>query len=189
MISRIDHIAIAVKDYDRATAFFCGLLGGVPGSHARDDNMRYFWQNLWLGDLSRLELLAPTAEGSFLDGFLEKKDLGGVHHITLQTPNIQDATKTLDRAGIPYFGYHEYGDVWKELFIHPKHAFGVLIQIAEFHADDWLAKSVVFPEGEKFEVKHENDGCTLTIAHPGGGKAAIRLSNDEMAQLRDQLTA
>ncbi|MBN2078354.1 MAG: VOC family protein [Spirochaetes bacterium] len=189
MIARIDHIAIAVKDYEGAASFFSGLLGGIPGSSARDDSMGYFWQNLWLGDLSRLELLAPTAHESFLDGFLKKKEMGGVHHITLQTPDIKSAAAALERAGIPYFGFREYGNVWKELFIHPKHAFGVLIQIAEFTADDWLADSVKFTGGEKFEVKREEGGgCSLTIAHPGGGKATVRLTDEEAARLRDELS-
>lgn len=188
MIARIDHIAIAVKDYDKAESFFTGLLGGVPGTGARDDSMGYFWQNIWLGDLSRLELLAPTAGGSFLEGFLKKKEMGGVHHITLQTPDIKSAAAKLERAGIPYFGFREYGDAWKELFIHPKHAFGVLIQIAEFHADDWLANSVKFPRGEKFSVEKKADGgCSLTVAHPGGGKATVTLTAEEAARLRDEL--
>ena len=55
----------------------------------------------------------------------------------------------LDDHNISYFGYNEYGDFWKEIFIHPKDAFGVLIQIAEFDPDDWLDKSAVFSKGTK----------------------------------------
>jgi methylmalonyl-CoA/ethylmalonyl-CoA epimerase len=186
MISRIDHIAIAVSDYDRALHFFTTLLGAVPGTSSHVDGMNYFWQNLYLGDLSRLELLKPTGPGSFLDGFLAKKE-GGVHHMTLQTPDIKKAAAALESSGIPYFGYHEYGDFWKELFIHPKNAFGVLIQIAEFNADDWLAPSVRMPADRKFEVRKKADGCTVTFAHPGGGTVAISLSREESALLRDRL--
>ncbi len=186
MISRIDHIAIAVKDYDKAYRFFSALLGAVPGSSSRDDAMNYLWQNLYLGDLSRLELLTATGQNSFLDGFLAKKE-GGVHHITMQTQDIKKAAAELERNGIPYFGYHEYGNVWKELFIHPKNAFGVLIQIAEFTADDWLAPSVRMPGTRKFKVEHGSDGCNLTFPHPGGGTVTISLSGEEMARLREEL--
>jgi methylmalonyl-CoA/ethylmalonyl-CoA epimerase len=186
MISRIDHIAIAVSDYDRAFRFFSLLLGGVPGTCSQVDGMNYFWQNLCLGDLSRLELLRPTGPGSFLDGFLAKKE-GGVHHMTLQTPDIKNAAAVLGKNGIPYFGYHEYGDYWKELFIHPKHAFGVLIQIAEFNADDWLAPSVKMTAGKKFEVRKEKDGCTVTFAHPGGGTVSVTMTGEETTRLRDEL--
>lgn len=186
MISRIDHIAIAVKDYDKAYRFFSTLLGAVPGSCSRDDSMKYLWQNLSLGDLSRLELLTATGPGSFLDGFLAKKD-GGVHHITMQTPDIKKAAAELERNGIPYFGYHEYGSLWKELFIHPKDAFGVLIQIAEFNADDWLAQSVRMTGPGKFIVEHNDGGCTLTFSHPGGGTVTIALTGGEMRQLSKEL--
>ena len=186
MISRIDHIAIAVSDYDRAFRFFSLLLGGVPGTSSTVDGMNYFWQNLYLGDLSRLELLRPTGPGSFLDGFLAKKE-GGVHHMTLQTPDIKNAAAILEKNGIPYFGYHEYADFWKELFIHPKHAFGVLIQIAEFNADDWIAESAKMPAGRKFDVRREKEGCAVTFAHPGGGTVSISLSREEASRLRDEL--
>lgn len=46
--------------------------------------------------------------------------------------------KSLDDNGIPYFGYREMGNHWREIFIHPKHAFGVLFQIAEMVPDDWI---------------------------------------------------
>ncbi len=186
MITRIDHVAIAVRDYDSAYRFFSTLLGAIPGTSSRVDGMKYLWQNLSLGDLSRLELLASTGPGSFLDGFLAKKD-GGVHHITMQTPDIQKAASELDRNGIPYFGYHEYGDAWKELFIHPKHAFGVLIQIAEFTADDWLAPAVKMEEGKKFRITGKKDGCDLTFSHPGGGTVTITLNAEEMDRLSKEL--
>lgn len=188
MIQRIDHVSIAVRDYDKALDFFTRILGAIPGSYARDDySMRYLWQINSLGDLSRLELISPTGAGSFLDGFLKDRE-GGVHHITLQTSDIQHARTVLDENGIPYFGYNEYpGGVWKELFIHPRHAFGVLIQIAEFTADDWLSERVRMPMGKKFAVEKTAGGCTLTLAHPGGGTMTCELTQDEAAALSASL--
>lgn len=134
LISRIDHVSIAVRDYEKAEQFFRTILGVIPGAVAEDPVMRYVWQIFSLGDMSRLELMKATGEGSFLDSFLSERG-GGVHHITLQTPDIERARDVLEENGIPYFGYNAYGDsYWKELFIHPRDAFGVLIQIAEFHA-------------------------------------------------------
>ncbi len=188
MISRIDHVSIAVRDYEKAERFFRDVLGVVQGAAAEDPNMKYVWRICSLGDLSRLELLNPTGDGSFLDGFLKNRD-GGVHHITLQTPDILTARKVLDDNGIPYFGYHEYpGGVWKELFIHPRDAFGVLIQIAEFTPDDWLADSVKFPKGSRWSVEKSADSVRLSIAHPGGGKATVELSAEEAKRLAGDLT-
>jgi len=187
MIQRIDHVSIAVRDYDKALDFFTRILGAIPGSCAQDDHMRYVWQINSLGDLSRLELISPTGAGSFLDGFLKDRE-GGVHHITLQTPDIQQARKVLENNGIPYFGYNEYpGGVWKEIFIHPRHAFGVLIQIAEFTADDWLAQDVRMPAGNKFKIEKTGSGCKLILAHPGGGTMTCELTRDEVSSLIESL--
>jgi methylmalonyl-CoA/ethylmalonyl-CoA epimerase len=187
MIKRIDHVSIAVKDYKRARNFFETVLGAIPGSHATDDRMKYKWRIFSAGDLSRLEIISPTEEGSFLDGFLKNRE-GGVHHITFQTGDLQKAKAVLEAAGIPYFGENEYpGGVWKEIFIHPRHAFGVLIQIAEFKAEDWLAEDVCFPKGIKFEVEGTDEGCLIRFAHPGGGTADLELSEREAGTLIDKL--
>ena len=183
MISRIDHISIAVKDYPEALHFFKDILGAVLGAGARNNDMKYHWQIFSFGDLSRLELITPLEEKTFLTKFLKKNKNGGLHHISLQTPDIQHAIRKLEDHNIPYFGHNEYGDFWKEIFIHPKDAFGVLIQIAEFDPDDWLDKFLVFPKGQKWAIIKNNDGCTLNLAHPGGGKVKLKLNRSEIKNL------
>lgn len=187
MISRIDHVSIAVKDQQKAERFFREILGAIPGTNAADPATKFFWQLFSLGDLSRLEIISPTGKGSFLDGFLSDRE-AGVHHITLQTPNIQKAMDHLKTNNIPFFGYNEYpGGVWKEIFIHPRHAFGVLIQIAEFCAEDWLSDRVKFPVGTAWQVEKTETGAAVTIAHPGGGKATLELNHDQLKQLTADL--
>lgn len=193
MISRIDHVSIAVKDQEKAEHFFKDILGAIAGSCGGGVHANYFWQLFSMGDLSRLEIISPTGKGSFLDGFLAGKKDGGVHHITLQTPDIRKAMAHLDAHGIPFFGYNEYQDcLWKEIYIHPRHAFGVLIQISEFEADFWLSDQVKFPAGTKWQVEKTQTGATLKFAHPGGGKVAMELDRTElkklMAKLNDALT-
>jgi methylmalonyl-CoA/ethylmalonyl-CoA epimerase len=191
MILRIDHVSMAVRDYDKAEQFFRTVLGLVPGVSATDPHTKYFWQIFSVGDLSRFELIRPTGPGSFLDNFLSDKQ-GGVHHITVQASDIRKVKENLDKNGIPYFGYNEYpGGVWKELFIHPKYAFGVLIQIAEFEADDWISDDVKLPGKKRWEVEHGEGGIRLNLSHPGGGTMKMELSRDEaralLADLRDKL--
>lgn len=187
MISRIDHVSIAVRNQEKAEHFFRDILGAIGGAGASDPATKFFWQLFSLGDLSRLEIISPTAEGSFLDGFLSDRE-GGVHHITLQTPDLGKAMAHLEKHGIPFFGYNEYpGGVWKEIFIHPRHAFGVLIQIAEFEAADWLSTKVKFPREIRWQVDRTENGATLTFAHPGGGKISLNLNREELRQLTESL--
>lgn len=183
MISRIDHVSIAVEDHAKAERFFRDILGVVPGMQGSDPVTKFFWQIFSAGDLSRLEIISPTGPGSFLDGFMKSRQ-GGAHHITFQTPDIAKAVDHLKKNGVPFFGYHEYSEwYWKELFIHPRDAFGVLIQIAEFKADDWISGEVKLPEGKKWEVDRRESSTTLTLAHPGGGKASVTLDRQELTEL------
>jgi hypothetical protein len=39
---------------------------------------------------------------------------------------------------------------------------------------------------KKFEVRADGEGCFLWFAHPGGGRAEIRLDQEEMKGLRDE---
>jgi methylmalonyl-CoA/ethylmalonyl-CoA epimerase len=187
LISRIDHVSIAVRDYGKAERFFQAIMGAIPGASAQDPVMKYFWQIFSLGDLSRIELLTPTSTGSFLDNFLSERE-GGVHHITLQTRDIEETKALLHHHNIPYFGYNEYqGVLWKELFIHPRDAFGVLIQIAEFHPNDWLSDTVKPSVNHPWEIKKRDARIHLDLAHPGGGKVGIDLTREETQKLIEDL--
>lgn len=186
MISRIDHVSFAVKDYEKAVHFFQDILGAVTGAYGEDDNLKYFWHVFSLGDLTRIELIKPAGEGSFLDNFLSDKRDGGVHHITMETPDILHAKKVLEENGIPYFGFNDLV-VWKELFIHPKDAFGVLIQIAEFNPDDFIGETMKLSGDQRWSAKKTDNGCNLSLAHPGGGKVEIELTKDEIRKLISDL--
>ncbi len=187
MISRLDHVSIAVSDYEKARHFFQDVLGAVGGAGEEHQELQFFWKVFSLGDLSRIELISPTGPGSFLHKFLDGKE-GAVHHITLETPDIKKAMEFLDEQGVPYFGYDEYpGGVWKEVYIHPRDAFGVLVQIAEFRPDDFLGDPVKLPRGRRWQVEKTSQGCSLTLSHPGGGTVKFELEKEEAKQLLAEL--
>ena len=187
IITRIDHISIAVRDFRKAAAFFTLVLGAVPGVASSDKGLKFLAETFSLGDLSRLELMTATETGSFLDRFLAGRE--GVHHICLQTDDIKRARQRLDAEGVPYFGYNEYeGGGWKELFIHPGDAFGVLVQIAEFTPDDdFIGDESKLAEGARWRVEGGPSGVTLTLAHPGGGAVRMELTGDEAGRLAKDL--
>ena len=186
-ILRIDHVSIAVQDRPKAEHFFHSVFGAIPGAASIDPHMKYAWQVFSLGDLSRVEILSPTAKGSFLDGFLEKRE-GGVHHMTLQTSDMEETKRLLRQYNVPYFGDNEYQDVlWKEIFIHPRHAFGLLIQIAEFHPNDWLSDQVKLLGTRAWKVEQTAEGVQIELAHPGGGKMKLNLTREEARQLAQEL--
>ncbi|MFH2219892.1 MAG: VOC family protein [Pseudomonadota bacterium] len=189
MISRIDHVAIAVKDYEKALHFFQDILGAVPGISDTNNHLKYHWQSFSLGDQSGLELLKPTSEQSFLDNFFKKRQNGGVHHITLQTPDIYDAKQRLEDNNIPHFGFNTDDPLWKELFIHPKDAFGVLIQIAEFNPYDWIKASEKLPKGQKWSIHKQEKGFTLNLFPPGKRNVSLELTETEIKRLLSDIEA
>jgi methylmalonyl-CoA/ethylmalonyl-CoA epimerase len=182
MVLRIDHVSIAVKDFNKADAFFKTLLGLVPGGAGEIEQSKFFFRVYSAGDLSRFEIITPTGNGSFLDGFLKKRD-GGVHHITFQVSDIREAKKILDQKKIPYFGYNDHYENWKELFIHPSDAFGVLIQLAEFNPHEWISESESVPGLKSREVKKKGDRACLSVLHPGGGKVDSEYTAEELDSL------
>ena len=186
MVLRVDHVSVAVKDIGKARDFFIKVLGAVPGAGAPEPVKKFSWEIFSLGDLSRIELIAPTGPGSFIDRFLDDRG-GGVHHITLQVSDIDAARTHLESSGIPYFEGTDYGDVWKEIFIHPRDAFGVLIQLAQFSAPDWLSDRVKIPGGKRWSVERKDGGCALHLKHPGGGSVNLDLQREEMKMLVREL--
>ncbi|MFW9821504.1 MAG: VOC family protein [Candidatus Thorarchaeota archaeon] len=186
MIIRIDHVSLAVEDYEGAVEFYTKILGAISQYNGTDNNLKYYWETFAMGDLSRFEIIRPTGKGSFLENFFKKRG-NGIHHLVLQTPNIKRAREILEKNNIPYFGYNDYGERWKELFIHPKDAFGVLLQIAEFKADDWLDTSYGMPEEKKWLITKIDEDYLLTLAHPGGGRVKINFEREELTNMLQDL--
>jgi methylmalonyl-CoA/ethylmalonyl-CoA epimerase len=182
MLLRIDHVSLAIRDYAAAMAFFEKVFGALPGAGAADNRLGFNWQVFSVGDLSRLELITPLTGKSFLEGFLRKRE-GGVHHLTFHTDDIRAAKAHMDSCGVPYFGFSEADPDWKELFIHPRDAFGVLIQVAEFQPDAFLGTQVRLGTEKKWAIAPTSDGCRLKLAHPGGGTIDVDLNPTEIDSL------
>jgi len=186
MISRIDHVSLAVRDYESAKTFFENIMGAVSGASAEDSNLEYFWHIFSVGDMSRLELITPSGDQSFLKNFLKERQ-GGVHHITFETPDINKARERLEENNIPYFGFLEGPEVWSELYIHPMDAFGVLIQIAQIGPEYHTIEPVKRAEGKRLKVKPTENGCELSIHHPGGVELKLALDQEEIKDLAEDL--
>ena len=136
-IKRIERVALAVEDLDAAQEFFEQWFGAHfhPEEHIEDMGMRY--RPFDIG-ASKMELLQATRADSPVAKFIKKNGGPGVHHITYEVDDLDAALAELERRGGRIAYRHTYGpDVtfegyqWREAFIHPKDAFGVLIHLAE----------------------------------------------------------
>ena len=172
MIRRIDHVAVAVRDLARARSFFIDALGGRVLYTGPMPEEKYRWTTIELGTSCLLELIDPLGEDGFVDEFLKKRG-EGLHHITIQVDHLEETCRTLRSRGVPTFGMRQPVPGWKEAYIHPKHAFGVLIQFAEFNPLDWIEPGYVpaayreFTSGEKAGM--EEGPLTIQKVETGEG--------------------
>jgi len=136
-VKRVERVALAVEDLEAATAFFEGWFGAKfhPEEVIEDMGIRY--RPFELGE-SKLELLQATRPDSPVARFIQSNRGPGVHHITFEVDDLEAATEELERRGGRVAYRHSYppgttfeGYVWREAFVHPKDAFGVLIHLAE----------------------------------------------------------
>jgi methylmalonyl-CoA/ethylmalonyl-CoA epimerase len=102
--------------FSNEQAGFSGVVLDVPGA----DGQR---QMQW-------EILEPLGEDSFIAKFLRERG-PGLHHVTLEVDDADDAAARLRESGINPFGGPRVSYDWKEFFIHPRASGGVLIQLYE----------------------------------------------------------
>lgn len=193
MIRRIDHVSIAVRDLEKARAFFLDGLGGRELFCAPVPEQKFRWTTLELGTSCFIELIDPLEKEGFVYRFLEGRG-EGPHHITLQVNDLQETYRILQEKGIPTFGYGEPFPGWKELYIHPKNAFGTLLQFAEFNPLDWIQPGYIPPayqdfaplEGrvteEKIEV-HKMETERGPVIEIRQGKEVIRIPQARLESL------
>jgi methylmalonyl-CoA epimerase len=200
MIRRIDHVAIAVRDLERAKHFFIDCLGGKELFCAPFDDQGYRWTTLELGSSCFVELLDPLNTDGFVHRFIEKRG-EGPHHITIQVDDLEAMHKMLEEKGIKTFGYSEALPGWKEFYIHPKEAFGTLIQFAEFNPLDWINPGYVPPSYREFVPAGQEDAGegSLTVRRVGGekgpeieiacGDQVLRIPEGRVSDLTEALQA
>jgi len=125
---QLDHIAIATHRLTDAPPFLVGVLGGIP-FFGMDAGAFRFGQWEFDGD-GRVEVLEPRGSNGFLHRFLATRG-PGIHHVTFKVPSLR---QTCDRAaalGYAIVGYNDANPYWKEAFLHPKDALGIVVQLAE----------------------------------------------------------
>lgn len=131
MITKINHIAIAVSNLEEAARFYTERLGLELGTveHVPSNRVRVAF--LPIGE-SRLELVQPDSPDSPVARFIEKRG-AGIQHLCLEVDDIDAELARLASLGVelinrtPVSGAHGY----RVAFIHPRSAGGVLIELSQ----------------------------------------------------------
>ena len=136
-VKRMERVALAVEDLEAATTFFETWFGAKFHPEEVIEEMGIRYRPFDLAE-SKLELLQATRPDSPVARFIQSKRGPGVHHLTFEVEDLDAAVEELERRGGRVAYRHTYppgitfeGFVWREAFVHPKDAFGVLIHLAE----------------------------------------------------------
>jgi len=125
---KIDHIAIAVNDVEESAKVYQQALGvdNVEFETVESEGVKVAIIHL---ENSRIELMQPTNDTSPIKKFLDKKGQG-LHHLALETDNIEGEVERMEGCGIQFLGKIRPGSAGtKVTFIHPKSLHGVLTEL------------------------------------------------------------
>jgi methylmalonyl-CoA/ethylmalonyl-CoA epimerase len=127
----LDHVAIAVKDLDKAISIYRDALGlelaeieDVPEQHVRTAIFGH--------GMGRVELICPTDADNGVARFLEKRG-EGLHHVCIEVEDIDAALAALKARGAPLIDETpKIGAGGARIaFIHPKGTSGVLTELRQ----------------------------------------------------------
>jgi methylmalonyl-CoA/ethylmalonyl-CoA epimerase len=127
---KVDHIAIAVKNIDDVRELWAKLLKiDTPEIHTLKERgvhaCAYRLDNLMI------ELVQPIDESSPIWKFVHEKG-GGLHHVALQTADIDSEIEYGKSNGFKFIGDKavEGLDKTKIIFLHPK-TLGTLVELVQ----------------------------------------------------------
>jgi len=126
--TRLDHIAIALPSISRAPDVLVGVLGGVPDKGRPAGVFR--WAAWRFEGGGCIEILEPLGADGFLHRFLAAHG-PGVHHVTFKVPRLSAVCRRASGLGYDIVGRDESDPSWKEAFLHPKQAQGIVVQLVE----------------------------------------------------------
>lgn len=122
-VSGTDHVVIAVRDIDEGIRTWGDRLG-LTLSHTADLPEAGLRQAFFaLDDGTFIELIAPAGAGSPLDGVLAARG-EGIHVLALKVDDLDEAVAGLEARGVRLTGVGT-----PQVFIHPKSASGVMVQL------------------------------------------------------------
>jgi len=156
--NRFHHVGIVVKDISEAIDKYCGALGIDKGrivvevgsymtGKGEMEEFKYAFLPLAEGENNFVELVEPTTPGPTAR-YLEKHG-EGLFHLAFESSDILETIREFEKAGIPQAGMTPTEEVLS-VFLHPKFAHGVLIQILKkgiFDSTGRIGGEVIEREG------------------------------------------
>ena len=133
MLGRLNHVAIAVKDAEKAARIYGAAFGADISAAVPLPEHGVITVFVTLPN-TKIEFIQPLGEASPIAKFVERNADGGIHHICYDVPDIIAARDRLIEQGarvlgdgVPKIGAHGK----PVLFLHPKDFSGALVEIEQ----------------------------------------------------------
>ena len=133
MLGRLNHVAIAVKDAEKAAKIYGAVFGADVSAALPLPEHGVITVFVALPN-TKIEFIQPLGEASPIAKFLERNAEGGIHHVCYEVSDIIASRDVLIREGARVLGDGEprIGAHGKPvLFLHPKDFCGTLIEIEQ----------------------------------------------------------
>lgn len=133
MIGRLNHVAIAVADIEKAAKVYAVTLGAkvTAPEVVAEHGVKVVFVEL---PNTKIELLEPYGDNSPIAGFVEKNPGGAIHHVCYEVDDIIKARDHLKAEGARVLGdgSPKIGAHGKPvLFLHPKDFCGTLVELEQ----------------------------------------------------------
>ena len=125
---RVDHIAIAVNDADKALENYKKILkiDTIDVEEVPNEKVKVVMLNL---EDTRLELIEPLEDTSPISKFLKERG-EGIHHIAITADEIENDVNHAKEKGMRFLGELRTGSYGRKItFIHPKSLNGCTCRI------------------------------------------------------------
>ncbi|TWD75279.1 methylmalonyl-CoA epimerase [Kribbella amoyensis] len=133
LFEAIDHVGIAVADFDEAVRFYAETFGMTVAHEEVNEEQGVREAMLSVGDSgSSIQLLAPLSEDSPIAKFLDRNG-PGVQQVAYRVRDLDAVSATLrDRGARLLYEEPKRGTAGSRVnFVHPKSAGGVLVELVQ----------------------------------------------------------
>ena len=130
-LTEIDHVGIAVRDLDAVVAWYERMFGATVAHRERIESDGVEEALIKVAD-SYIQLLTPYTDESPLAKFLERRG-EGIHHVGYRVDDCGKVLEDVKAEGAAVVDEHpRTGSRGTTVaFMHPKTAFGTLIELVE----------------------------------------------------------
>jgi methylmalonyl-CoA/ethylmalonyl-CoA epimerase len=131
MLSRVEHIALAVADLEAAIEHYRSVWGLEVSHRERVEDQGVEEAMLPIGD-THLQLLAGTNADSTVAKFIERRG-EGLHHIAYEVANLEETLAKLKEGGVELIDEapRPGGRGHMVAFVHPKSNHGLLVELIQ----------------------------------------------------------